>query len=161
MPDYSTPAGDPPSVTLAATDKFSLFQASGYRVAALLSQLATFIANSAMVNLTITGLYVSSASNALTARAGGGQALGTPLTASINRFTTVGTAADSALLPVCIAGAEITVINDAAANSMNVFPATGETINALSANTAFAVPAGKTVTLYSAVATKWHAILSA
>ena len=99
--------------------------------------------------------------NALTAHAGGGQAAGTPITTSIARFTTVATAGDSGLLPVSAGGLQITVSNAAASNSMNVFPATGETINALGANAAFALAAGKTATFFCSVAGQWHALLSA
>jgi hypothetical protein len=63
-----------------------------------------------------------SVSNALTAFAGGGQTGSLLLTSSINRVTTVGTAADSVLLPPARAGVRVVVINAAAANSMNVFP---------------------------------------
>lgn len=102
-----------------------------------------------------------SAVNGLTAKAGGGQSGATAITSVINRFTTVGTAADSALLPSAAVGMQVTVVNAAAANSMNVFPATGEVINALAANTAFAVAAGKTCTFYCANAGQWHTVLSA
>lgn len=97
----------------------------------------------------------------LTAHAGGGQVPGTPCTGILNRFTTVATAADSALLPPSIAGADITVVNAAGVNSMNVFPAVGDAINALGANAAFALAAGKTVTFYCVTAGQWHSILSA
>ncbi len=102
-----------------------------------------------------------SAVNGLTAHAGGGQGSATPLTASLNRVTTVGSANDSVVLPASAVGLEITVVNAAASNSMNVFPASGEAINALSANTAFAVAAGKTATFYCTNTGQWHSILSA
>lgn len=99
--------------------------------------------------------------NGLTAHAGGGQGSATPCTAVINRFTTVATAADSGVLPVSAPGMQITVTNAAATNSMNLFPATGEQVNALGANAAFALAAGKTASLTCAVAGQWHAVLSA
>lgn len=99
--------------------------------------------------------------NAITAHAGGGQGSATPLTTVINRITTVGTAADSVVLPTAAPGLQITVINAAAANSANVFPATGDAINALGANNAFALAAGKSCNFYSTVAGVWHTILSA
>jgi hypothetical protein len=89
-----------------------------------------------------TGFLDGSAVDSQAAQAGGAQA-GTPITASMARFTTVATAGDSAQLPVGVSGREITVTN-ATATSMNVFGQTGDVINALSANTAFAVAAGKT-----------------
>lgn len=99
--------------------------------------------------------------NGITAFATGGQTNAVLLTSVINRVTTVGTAADSVKLPVSAGGMQITVTNAAAANSMNVFPNTGETINALSANTAFALAAGKTAAFSCAVAGAWHAVLGA
>lgn len=74
----------------------------------------------------------------LTAHAGGGQPSAFPITTMLAQFTTVATAGDSAVLPVGITGMQITVVNTTA-TSMNVFPATGGTINALAANTALAV----------------------
>lgn len=102
-----------------------------------------------------------SAVNGLTAFAGGGQTNGTLCTAVLNRFTTVATAGDSGKLPPSGVGMQITVSNAAAANSMNLFPATGEQINALGANAAFAIAAGKSAVLSCAVAGQWHAVLSA
>lgn len=99
--------------------------------------------------------------NAITAKAGGGQSASTPLTTVLNRVTTVATAADSVTLPVAVPGMQITVANAAATNSMNVFPNTGDAINALAANAAFAVAAGKTATFYTTAAGFWHSILSA
>jgi hypothetical protein len=106
-----------------------------------------------------------SGANNITAFASGGQASATQLTAVVNRVVTVATAADSVKLPAttnvaagqCI---EITVTN-AAANSLNVFPATGDAINALGANAAFAVAAGKTATFFCVNAGVWHSLLSA
>lgn len=106
-------------------------------------------------------LPTQSSSDNMTAHAGGTQALGTPIFTTIARFTVVASGGDSALLPPSAAGMEITVINNTAATSMNVFPATGEAINALGANAAFAVAGAKTVTFYCATAGQWHTILSA
>jgi hypothetical protein len=107
----------------------------------------------------------ASTTDAITAHAGGGQGSAVLLTSDINRITTVGSANDSVKLPVSVVGMEITVTNAAAANSMNVFPNDGgtgsETINALSANAAFAVAAGKTAVFYCAKAGQWHTVLSA
>jgi hypothetical protein len=77
----------------------------------------------------------------VTAHAGGGQANGVPVTTPLIRVTVVASAADSITLPPAIRGMEILVLNDAAANAMNVFPAVGETINAGAANAALSVAA--------------------
>jgi uncharacterized protein (DUF2126 family) len=109
-------------------------------------------------SLVAADMPLVAARDGLTALVGGAQA-GTALTVGINRFTTVASAADSAQLPASVAGT--VVINAAAANSMNVFPQTGDIINALAANAAFAVAANKTATFYCAVAGRWNAQLSA
>lgn len=98
--------------------------------------------------------------NGLTAFAGGGQASGTLLTAMMNRVTTVATIGDSVKLPPAIAGLQIMAAN-AATNSMNVFPNTGDQINALGANAAYAQAGGKTATFYCVSNGTWHALLSA
>lgn len=98
--------------------------------------------------------------NALTALAGGAQA-GTQLTLGYNRFTVVATAGDSAQLPVLTGSVMVMVTNSDSADSMNVFPPTGGTINALSANTAFAVAANKTVIFIQAADGVWYTILTA
>lgn len=99
---------------------------------------------------------VSSATG-ITAYAGGGQANATVLAAAFNRVTTVATAADSVKLPVARAGMTI-VVKNAGASSMNVFPATGGTINALSANTAFAVASGAAAMFVSTLAGAWDTV---
>lgn len=99
--------------------------------------------------------------NGITAFAGGGQGSAVLLTAMMNRVTTVGTAADSVKLPPAVAGLQIMAANAAASNSMNVFPSSGDAINALGANAAYAQAAGKAATFYCVNAGTWHALLSA
>lgn len=102
-----------------------------------------------------------SAADGLVAHAGGGQGSALPITTQMARFTTVASAADSAILPSALPGMSYTVSNAAAANSMNIFPATGEIINALAANAAFALVAAKTVEFVCMKTGQWHTILSA
>lgn len=97
----------------------------------------------------------------ITAFAGGGQGSAVLITAMFARITTVGTAADSVKLPIAQPGMELTVVNAAAANSMNIFPATGEIINALSANTAIACAANKVMKFIASGRGQWHSILTA
>lgn len=99
--------------------------------------------------------------DALTAHAGGGQGAALAITSQISRVTTVATAADSVVLPLAKAGMQLTIINAAAANAMNVFPAVGDAINALGANTAISVAANKTMQFYAAKDGLWHSILTA
>lgn len=99
----------------------------------------------------------------IVAHASGGQQAQSPLNASVtsHRVTTVASANDSVTLPPAKAGALYILTNAAAANSMNVFPNAGEKINALSANGAFAMAAGK-VALFICVSNgQWHTILTA
>lgn len=90
----------------------------------------------------------------LTAHAGGGQANGVLITAMQAFFSVVASAGDSARLTNALPGLEIAVINQTA-TSMNVFPAVGEQINGLAANTQVPV-AGSTVTVFfCGVAGQW------
>lgn len=111
--------------------------------------------------LTVSGYFFDSAANALTAHVGGGQGSALQLAKGINRVTTVASAADSVKLPAAVAGMHVIVINAAASNAMDVFPATGEVINALSANTAISVVANKTIAFWCAVTGTWNSILTA
>jgi hypothetical protein len=97
----------------------------------------------------------------IAARAGGGQALATALTAMQNRITTVASAGDSVKLPPSTTGMSLTVINAAAANSVNVFPASGESIDALSLNAARAIAANKTSEFFCVTAGQWHSLITA
>lgn len=102
-----------------------------------------------------------SVADGLTATAGGGQATAYQITTNIASFTTVATAADSAKLPVSNPGAIVIVANMAAANSMDIYGQTGDLINALAANAAFALAADKTAMFICRVAGKWVGILTA
>lgn len=99
----------------------------------------------------------------LTAHAGGGQANALALTAAINRVATVATAADSVALPPAVGGQIVIVSNSAASNAMQVFAANGtsDTINATAGSTGISVAAGKGIIFFSAVAGRWHGVLSA
>jgi hypothetical protein len=112
------------------------------------------------INSTFTSLIVPATTSptfvGLTAHAGGGQTLGTPLKAGFNQFSTVVTAADSATLPATVLGQTVVVTNNGAA-SMNVFPALGNNINSLSNNTALAVAVGATTSFVGVTATNWQA----
>lgn len=107
------------------------------------------------------GQAVGSVAGALAAKAGGGQSGATPITATFNRFTTVATAGDSALLPAALPGAFVTVKNAHATNSMNVFPSTGDAINALAANAAYALAATKAAQFFCVTQGTWDTILTA
>ena len=69
------------------------------------------------------------------------------ITGPMARITTVASAGDSVTMPLSVRGMEIVLVNDAAANAANIFPALGDAINALGANAAFSltVAAGPTI----------------
>jgi ABC-type arginine transport system permease subunit len=98
--------------------------------------------------------------NAITAYAGGGQTNAVALTARFNRITTVATTADSVKLPAAEAGASILVFNKGA-NSANVFPASGDAINAGAADAAYALAATKGAMFVCMVNGTWDTILTA
>lgn len=91
--------------------------------------------------------------------AGSNQATATAITKQTNEFTTVA-ASTGARLPAPEQGEFIFVAN-AGANALNVYPASGHSINALAANAAFSLAAGKNALFWAATATKWYANLSA
>jgi hypothetical protein len=102
-----------------------------------------------------------SAKNAITAHAGGGQGSATVLDEAISRVVTVASGNDSVVLPAAKAGMVRVVKNAHASNSMNVFPYSGDAINALSANSAYAVAATKVVMFVCAVDGTWDTLLTA
>lgn len=99
--------------------------------------------------------------DAITANAGGGQGSATQLLHEINRVTVVATAGDSVKLPTAAPGMVITVINDDASESMDVFPATGDQIDSNGTNNADAVAAGKVITYFCAKLLLWRSQLGA
>jgi len=98
----------------------------------------------------------------ITAKAGGGQSVN-PLNSaiSLHRITTVASANDSVTMFPAKAGMVYVVTNAAASNSANVFPIKGEVINALGANAAFAVAAGKVAVFICVTDGQWHTLLTA
>ena len=84
--------------------------------------------------------FMSSEDN-LTAHAGGGQNAAYPINSGIARFTTVATAADSAILPPSTVGLQVIVINSGA-NSMQVYGLGADVINGVASGTGVAQAAG-------------------
>jgi len=103
----------------------------------------------------VDGGIVPSASNGLTAHAGGGQTSALALTSTVNRVTTVASAGDSVKLPVSVAGLSVTVINNGA-NAMQVFGASTDTINGIATGTGISQIPNSVVRYVSAVAGLWQ-----
>lgn len=97
----------------------------------------------------------ASITNGITAFATGGQASATALTTPVNRVTTCATIGDSVKLPTSAAGA-VVVVTNSGATGLDIFPATGDLIDTLAANTAIRIASGTTVALYCAVAGTWN-----
>lgn len=85
-------------------------------------------------SVTLSGLLYESHTDTITAHAGGGQSSATPLTTEMNRVTTVATAGDSVALPASAPGLTI-IVENAAANPMQVFGAGTDTINGVATGT--------------------------
>jgi hypothetical protein len=120
-----------------------------------------------LLGLSIVGNFVNKGSifvpgstkTGITAFAGGGQTNAVLLTAQYNRIDTVATAADSVKLPPpTYIGQEVEVMNNAAANSMQVFGSGTDTINGVATATGkFAMYKASSI----GTAAAWHRILSA
>lgn len=92
----------------------------------------------------------------LTATGNNSQANGYKLTASLNQFTTVGAATNSAVLPTIqlTPYSRIFVRNDGA-NALNLFPAGTSSINALAPAAAIAIAAGAAKVFYKSAGNQW------
>lgn len=91
----------------------------------------------------------------ITAFAGGGQGSATLLTGDFNEVTVAATDGDSVKLEPATAGKTVTVKNDGA-NPIDVFPATGDTINDLAVNTAIRLIPGDTKVFTAINGTNWE-----
>jgi hypothetical protein len=104
---------------------------------------------------TLNGLVINSITAAVSA-AGTTQGTATGLVSNINNVTVVTAAAAGVRLPTAVAGMRILVRNSDSADTLSIYPATGGTINALSANAAFTLAAGSTIELMATTATQWY-----
>jgi hypothetical protein len=104
---------------------------------------------------TLNGLVINSISAAVSA-AGTTQGTATGLVSNINNVTVVTAAAAGVRLPTAVAGMRILIRNSDSLDILSIYPATGGTINALSANAAFTIIAGVTVELIATTATQWY-----
>lgn len=85
------------------------------------------------------------------------QANSTALTASINIVATVSATTRGVRLPTAEAG-DIVIVKNKSATLMNVYPATGAAINALSANAAYDLSAATSAMFVAESATLWHTV---
>lgn len=155
---------------LTAPSRFEFWTASssGVLTKALTidsAALATFIGNITAPNLTASALLkLSGIETGLTAHAGGtqGAALALSATKSVHNVTIVGTAADSIVLPASTGGGTVHwVKNSAAANSLQLFGLSADTIDGVTASTGVAVAAGKSRLVLDFATGTWLSILGA
>lgn len=132
-----------------------LFQNTGTLAATVFTQFTSATDSPTFVNMILTGLLTESAADALTAHAGGTQALALALTKEINRVTTVAAPADSVKLPPAAAGLTIMVINSGA-NPMQVFGAGTDTIDDVATATGVSQMVGSVAIYVCSVAGKWY-----
>jgi len=104
---------------------------------------------------TLNGLVIDSISAAVSA-AGTTQGTATGLVSNINNVTVVATGATGVRLPTAVAGMRILIRNSDSLDMLSIYPATGGTINALSANAAFTIIAGATIELVATTTTQWY-----
>ena len=113
----------------------------------------------ALKMLAATGRVALKANASGISAAGTTQGTATIISNQTNEFTTVA-ASSGGILPSPEQG-EFIFIANTGANALNVYPATGHSINALAANAAFSLAVGKSAMFWAATATKWYVNLSA
>jgi len=80
------------------------------------------------------------------------------LTEDLSKVDTVATPGDSITLPAAFVGMTMTVVNDAAVNSLDLFPFTANTIDGLAVNIAIAVASDSFSKLHCFVDGAWTLI---
>ena len=109
----------------------------------------------AISRTTLNGIVINSISAAVSA-AGSTQATATALVSNINNVTVVAPAADGVILPTAVAGMRILVINNDAADTLKIYPATGAQINALALNASYSLLIGTSIEFVATTATQWY-----
>ncbi len=103
-------------------------------------------------------LIIADLAAGVTAAVGSSQGDG-PITNTAVQVSTVGTAGDAQTLPAAAAGILHMVCNRAAANAMDLFPASGDAINKESANTAISLAAGECALCLAFDGVQWGCVI--
>jgi len=106
-------------------------------------------------NISLAGNYIRSVATGISA-AGSTQGTATAITKDINVVSTV-SASQGVVLPTAIAGMVI-IVNNTSATSLNVYPASGATINSLATNAAYTHVAGGSLQYYAVSSTQWYTV---
>jgi hypothetical protein len=117
--------------------------------------LPTYTGNFTAANVTTSSYVVRSVATGISA-AGTVQGDATVLAKDINVVSTV-SAGQGVRLPVAVAGM-VLIVNNTSATNMNVYPATGATINSLATNAAFTHIAGSSLQYYAISSTQWYTV---
>ena len=91
----------------------------------------------------------------ITATPSGTQATGYPITAVVSRVTVCATAGDAVVLPQARAGL-VRWVTSLGAAALDIYPASGDSINSLAANTAVRIAPNTRVTFSTAADGSWH-----
>ena len=83
-----------------------------------------------------------------------------PLTKAVSRITVVGTDNDTVTLPAVAVGRMVVVANDDAAQTLQVFPASGTEIDNLTADVSTTIPAGERTTFFGTASSHWISLES-
>jgi len=98
----------------------------------------------------------------LVAHSTGGQANATPIVFTLSEFTSVAADNDSAVLPPAMAGMLLLIANASQqSKSLNVFPASGESINGGSADAPFALASAKRALFFCIQNGNWYSLVTA
>ena len=103
-----------------------------------------------------TTLVKRSVAAGVTAHVGSSQGDG-PITTDIVEISTSANAGDAVTLPAAVAGLQVTIINNAAANAVDVFPASGDDLGAGVDTAASLAASGANITYIAFDATTWFA----
>jgi len=103
---------------------------------------------------TYGAINLGKATDAITAFATGGQGSAVALASTFNSITVCATAGDSVALPVAVAGKEVTV-NNLGAKYADVFPFSGDLIDASAIDAAIPLAPGQSITFTCTVALSW------
>jgi hypothetical protein len=172
-PTLVTPAlGTPSSGTLTSCTGLPI--STG--VSGLGTGVATFLATPSSANLisavtdeTGSGALVFGTSPSLTTPSLAGETFSTTnnvtagtnaqgqgaLTTDINVITTAAAAPSGVTLPTATTGRRLLIVNKGA-NAVNVYPATGATIDALAVNTAISIPVNGLLEFNASSTTQWY-----
>lgn len=123
--------------------------------------IPTISSTSTLTNKTLTSPTLSLPKfdiSAAVSAAGSTQGTATALTTMINNVTTVA-ASTGVVLPTAAAG-YIVIVRNGGANTLNVYPATGASINAGAANSAHSLPVGAMIQYVATSTTQWYTMSS-